>query len=92
VPRLLGMIGLLVVCAGVHLLWQSRHDVAYWIAAFFRMFRTQLREAPPSRADLLAHESPAARREGTLRLLLGAGLLFFLGPLLIALGLTLMLY
>jgi hypothetical protein len=92
VPRLLGMIGLLVVCAGVHLLWQSRRDVAYWIAAFFRVFRTQLRDAPQSRADLLAHESPAVRREGTLRLLLGAGLLFFLGPLLIALGLTLMLY
>jgi hypothetical protein len=91
VPRLLGMIGLLVVCAGVHLLWQSRRDVAYWIAAFFRMFRTQLREAPQSRADLLARESPAARREGTFRLLLGAGLLFFLGPLLIALGITLML-
>ena len=91
-PRLLGMIGLLVVCAGVHLLWQSRRDVAYWMAAFFRMFRTQLRDAPQSRADLAAHESPAARREGTLRLLLGAGLLFFLGPLLIALCLTLMLY
>jgi hypothetical protein len=92
VPRLLGMIGLLVVCAGVHLLWQSRRDVAYWIAAFFRVFRTQLRDAPQSRADLLAQESTAVRREGTLRLLLGAGLLFFLGPLLIALGLTLMLY
>lgn len=91
-PRLLGMIGLLVVCAGVHLLWQSRRDVAYWIAAFFRVFRTQLRDAPQSRNDLIAQESPAARREGTLRLLLGAGLLFFLGPLLIALGLTLMLY
>jgi hypothetical protein len=62
------------------------------MGAFFRMFRTQLRDQPPNREDLLAYESPAARREGTLRLLLGAGLLFFLGPLLIALGLTLMLY
>ena len=90
-PRLLGMIGLLVVCAGVHLLWQSRHDVAYWMAAFFRMFRTHI----PLRGHQLLDDPQRLhrrRREGTLRLLLGAGLLFFLGPLLIALGLTLMLY
>jgi hypothetical protein len=29
VPKLLGIIGLLVICAGIDLLWQSRHEIKF---------------------------------------------------------------
>jgi hypothetical protein len=91
VAKLLGLIGILVVFAGLHLLWQSRREVAFWLGAYFRVFRRMLRQ-PGAPAPRIATGPAAETREGTLRMLLGVGLAFFLGPFLIALGLTFMFY
>ncbi len=88
--KLLGIIGGLVICAGLHLLWQSRHEIRFWISAYLHVFRAALRQEQHLR--VFPAKEAAAKREGAVRFLLGMSFAFFLGPILIALGLTLMLY
>jgi hypothetical protein len=90
-PKLLGIIGALVICAGVDLLWQSRNEIKFWLAAYIKVFRSTLRlQQEPIRA--LPAAVPAAKRKHAVRFLLGVGFAFLLGPMLIALSVTLMLY
>jgi len=89
-PHLLAVIGLLIFLAGLDLLWQSRRDVAYWIASFVRVFRSQMRE-PKSPVRSFRTETDLAKPHSTLPMLLGMGLAFF-GPLLIAVSLSMILY
>lgn len=101
-PRLLGIVGALVICAGFDLLWQCRHEIRFWIAAYLKVFRAMLRQEEPLRRfpspmDLGAHvllqtKEAAEKRHGAVRFLLGMGFAFILGPMLIALGITLMFY
>jgi hypothetical protein len=88
VPHLLGLIGTLIVFAGLDLLWQSRKEFVYWLRTWIRIFRSALRQ-PGAPALSLALASSARERQSTLRILVGMGLVFFLGPVLIVLGLTL---
>jgi hypothetical protein len=91
VPKLLGIVGLLVICAGLDLLWQSRHEIKFWIAAYLKVFRALLRhQQKPFRSLPVA--ATAEKRHGALRVLLGMGFAFLLGPILIVLGVTLMFY
>ena len=85
--ELLGLIGTLVVFAGIHLLWQARKEIFFWLETFVRIFRASLKQ-PGARMRPLLAEATAGDRH-TLRMLLGMGLLFFLGPVLIVLSLTL---
>ncbi len=84
--ELFGIIGTLVVFAGLHLLWQARREIFFWLETYFRIFRASL-EQPNPRAHAVRPARAGDRH--TLRLLLGVGLVFFLGPALIVLGLTL---
>lgn len=83
--KLVGVIGLIVMCAGIDLLWQSRREARFWFTTFVRIFRA-----------LLAHQQPQAvsvtdsRGRHAARVLLGASLALVLGPILLALGVTLM--
>jgi hypothetical protein len=88
VPELIGLIGTIVAFAGIHLLWQSRKELVYWIETYLKLFRASLQQpgTPLPRAAVAMNRH---QREHTLRLLLGCGLLFLLGPALIVLGLTL---
>lgn len=90
-PKLLGIIGVLVVCAGLDLLWQSRHEIRFWLAAYLRVFRSMLRHQGPAPRSLPATIS-AEKRHGAVRVLLGMSFTFLFGPILIAIGLTLMLF
>jgi hypothetical protein len=89
-PRLLAIVGLLVFCAGLDLLWQSRREMAYWFASYMHVFRSLLREqkspGPPFRSE---SDSPKSRK--TVAMLLGMGLAVA-GPLLIAASLTLIFF
>lgn len=89
-PKLLGIIGILVICAGIDLLWQSRHEIKFWMIAYVNVFRAMLRR---QESPLSAITTPvtAEKRRGALRVLLGMGFAFFLGPILLALGVTLLL-
>jgi hypothetical protein len=90
-PKLLGIIGALVICAGIDLLWQSRHEIKFWLAAYINVFRSILRrQEEPVRG--LPAAVPAAKRQHAVRFLLGVGFAFLLGPILIALSVTLMIY
>jgi hypothetical protein len=89
-PKLLGIVGALVICAGLDLLWQSRHEIRFWIAAYMGVFRAMLRHEEPS--TVFPAKGAREKRHGAIRFLLGMGFAFFLGPMLIVLGLTLMFY
>ena len=89
--KLFGIIGLLVICAGIDLLWQSRHEIRFWVLAYFTFFRALLhnRESSP---PLFPSKAAAQKRQGAVRFLLGVSFVFLLGPLLIAIGITLIFF
>lgn len=89
-PKLLGIVGVLVVFAGLDLLWQSRAEISFWMAAYLNAFRSALRQQGNSPRSLPA-AIVAEKRRGALRVLLGMSFVFFFGPILIAIGVTLML-
>jgi hypothetical protein len=89
-PKLLGIVGLLIIFAGIDLLWQSRREIGFWMAAYVRMFRAMLKQ--PGAAGVFPSKEAAEKRSGAVRVLVGMGCAFFLGPILLALGLTLMFY
>jgi len=91
VPKLLGIIGILVICAGFDLLWQSRHEIKFWVIAYVNVFRAMLRHQE-SPLDAIPATASAEQRQGALRVLLGMGFAFFLGPILLAIGVTLLLF
>jgi hypothetical protein len=89
-PKLLGIVGALVICAGLDLLWQSRHELRFWLSAYLKIPRALLRFEHP--LVFFPAKEAAQRRQSEVRFLLAMGLTFVLGPMLIALGVTLMLY
>jgi hypothetical protein len=89
-PKLLEVIGVLVICAGFDLLWQSRRELRFWTAAYLNMFRAMARLEQPARLVLM--REIAKRRQSALQFLLGMGFAFVLGPTLIVVGLTLLFY
>ena len=92
-PKLLAIIGALVICAGVDLLWQSRNEIKFWLAAYVNVFRSILRrQENTGAARVLPAAVPPAKRKHAFRFLLGVGFAFLLGPMLIAISVTLLLY
>jgi hypothetical protein len=88
VPKLLGIIGILVICAGFDLLRQSRNEIKFWVVAYVNVFRALRHQESPLNA--IAAAASAEKRQGALRVLLGMGFAFFLGPILLAIGVTLL--
>jgi hypothetical protein len=82
----LSLVGILVVCAGLHLLWQSRREILYWFETWFKIFRASL-EQPAQQRVRAKLPRFGSQREHVLRMVLGLGLVFVLGPVLILLGL-----
>lgn len=85
-PKLLSVIGFILMCAGIDLLWQSRMDIRYWFAAYRSLLRELLRRRDVSR--LIA---AARKRQGAGSVLLGMSLLFLVGPVVVLTGVALML-
>jgi len=88
--KLLGTVGVLIICLGLDLLWQSRREIGFWVAAYIRVFRAMLKQQEAER--VFPAKEAAEKRQGAVRVLLGMGFAFILGPMLLALGLTLMFY
>lgn len=85
----LSLVGILVVCAGLNLLWLSRREILYWIETWSKIFRASLRD--PSRRPEAVPERPkrtalGSSREHVLRMMLGLSLVLVIGPVLIFLG------
>ncbi|MGH9562996.1 MAG: hypothetical protein ACRD3S_16210 [Terracidiphilus sp.] len=85
-PKLVSVIGFILMCAGIDLLWQSRMDIRYWFAAYRSLLRELLRRRDVSR--LIA---AARKRQGAAAVLLGMCLVFLVGPVMIVTGVALML-
>jgi len=87
----MGLIGMLVFLAGVHLLWQARAEVLFWIDEFLRIFRGEFarRGGVDSRSHAAANAAmaPGQRYRGTLRMIAALALML-LGPLLFLIDLT----
>ena len=93
--NLIGVIGFLLFCAGVDLLWQSRNDLLFWLTSYLKIFRSTLK-SPPSTAREAWRPHPAVKLpkvqpHRTVAMVLGMGLAF-VGPLLIMVSLVILLY
>jgi hypothetical protein len=89
-PKLLGVVGALVICAGLDLLWQARRELRFWFSTYLKVLRAMLRLKEPLR--FLPMKEIAQKRQSAAQFLLGMGFAFVLGPILIVLGVTLMFY
>jgi hypothetical protein len=86
VAKLVSVVGFIVMCAGIDLLWQSRMDIRYWFAAYHSVLRELLR-----RRDVSRLVSAASKRRGAVGVLLGMTFVFLIGPAMILTGVALML-
>jgi hypothetical protein len=79
----MGLVGFLLFLAGLHLLWQGRHEVIFWMDEFFRIFRGEFTKRAGAPADVPSNDAAIStkRYRGTLRLIAAFGLMM-LGPLL----------
>jgi hypothetical protein len=85
-----GLIGIFISFAGLHVLWQGRREAAYWAEEFLWTLKREFnrREQPAATSAPPAALDPAQRhRGGTLRLVGGLALLM-LGPVLFLLDLA----
>jgi hypothetical protein len=84
-PKLLGIIGVLVICAGLDLLWQTWDEIQFWVSAYVKMFRAILQNRDSAQRVFPSAEASGHRR-GAMRFLLGIAFAFVLGPALIVVG------
>lgn len=89
--KLVGIVGVLIICAGLDLLWQSRQEIKFWILTYISVFRAMLRQEN-SPLQLIPARAMAEKRRHAVRFFLGMSFAFLLGPMLIALSLTLIFY
>ena len=87
-PKLLGIVGALVICAGLDLLWQARRELRFWLSGYVKLPLAILRLDAPLRFFLI--RDLAQKRQSAIQFLLGMVFTFVLGPVLIAVGVTLM--
>ena len=93
--NLIGVIGFLLFCAGVDLLWQSRNDLVFWLSSYLKIFRSTLKGSPASARDNWRHHTaatlPKVKPHRTVAMVLGVGLTF-VGPVLMMVSLAILLY
>ena len=89
-PKLIATVGGLVICAGIDLLWQSREQIHYWLETFGKFLSALGPRQLPAR--IFASSADFLRRQATVQILLGLGFTFVLGPLLLAVSLTLLFF
>ncbi|MGA2718220.1 MAG: hypothetical protein ABSF78_04570 [Candidatus Acidiferrales bacterium] len=88
-PKLIAVVGALVICAGIDLLWQSYAQIQYWFEAYLAFFKAIWRRQLTSR--FLVSAKNFAKNQAAVQVLLGLGFVFVLGPLLLFVSLTLIL-
>lgn len=89
-PTLFGIIGVLVTCAGLDLLWQTRAEIQFWLSAYVKMFRALLKNRDSAKG-IVATQDASASHHGAVRFLLGFAFAFVFGPALIVIGVGLFL-
>ena len=85
--EMLGLTGLLLFFAGLHMLWQAREEFFFWLEEYFRLLRLSVRRAADPQEVLATPALPRAERKHTLRMVLGMVLAFIAAPMLLTVGL-----
>jgi len=84
--ELLGLTGIVLFFAGLHMLWQAREEFLFWLEEYFRLLRLSVRgtvqQAP------VAPPRIRMERKHTLRMVIGMLLAFIAAPMLLTLGLA----
>jgi uncharacterized iron-regulated membrane protein len=84
--ELLGLTGIILFFAGLHMLWQAREEFLFWLEEYFRLLRLSVRgtvQQMPATPPRLRME-----RKHTLRMVIGMLLAFIAAPMLLTVGLT----
>jgi hypothetical protein len=89
-PKLMAVVGGLIICAGIDLLWQSRNQIRFWLEAYAKFFLGIWRR--PSALRGIASVEALLNRRASVEVLLGLGLALVVGPVMLAVSLTLLLY
>jgi uncharacterized iron-regulated membrane protein len=85
--ELLGLTGIVLFFAGLHMLWQSREEVFYWLEEYFRLLRLSVRSAADPQRATVTPPRPRVERKHTLRMVIGVLLAFVAAPMLLTVGL-----
>jgi len=89
-PKLMAVVGGLIICAGLDLLWQSRNQIHFWLEEYAKFFAAIWRRS--STLGGVASVEALLNRPASVEVLLGLGLALIVGPLMLAVSLTLLLY
>ena len=81
------LIGILVSCAGILLVWQARREVLFWLQEYTRLLRIKIRENSELHRAPVSSVARVPRGNKTLRLVSGFGLMI-LGQLIILFNLA----
>jgi hypothetical protein len=68
-----GLVGILLVFAGLHVLWRARYEIEYWLDRYLLLFRKSFDQAASGAAKPVAFASTERKRE-LLPVLTGLGL------------------
>ena len=84
--ELLGLTGIILFFAGMHMLWQAREEFLFWLEEYFRLLRLSVRGT----VQQVPVAPPRIRmeRKHTLRMVIGMLLAFIAAPMLLTLGLA----
>ncbi len=86
--EILGLGGVILFFAGLHMLWQAREEFFFWLEEYFRLLRLSVHRATDPQQVAVAPALPRAERKHTLRMVIGVILAFVAAPMLLTLGLT----
>ncbi len=85
--ELLGLTGIILFFAGMHMLWQAREEFLFWLEEYFRLLKLSVRGATDPQHILVTPAQPRTPRQHTLRMVIGMLLAFIAAPMLLTLGL-----
>jgi len=69
-----GLVGILLVFAGLHVLWKARHEIEYWLDRYLLLFRKNFDQVTRPESAQPVEFSPGERRHELLPMLTGVGL------------------
>lgn len=86
---MLGLTGIILFLAGIHMLWQAREEFYFWLEEYFRLLRLSVhRAADPQQVAVTPARPRPPGPKHTLRMVIGVLLAFVAAPMLLTVGLT----
>lgn len=86
--ELLGLTGIILFFAGLHILWQAREEFLFWLEEYFRLLRMSFHGAADPGRVAAAPARLRPERKHTLRMVIGMLLAFIAAPMLLTVGLA----